>query len=70
MTDSITCPDCGRTSYNRHDIEEGYCGYCHGWTSTIVPDDEYARRMPGGGYLLSEKALADIQEMNERPNPD
>jgi len=30
---SITCPDCGRTSYNPNDIEQGYCGYCHDWTS-------------------------------------
>jgi hypothetical protein len=30
---SITCPECGRTSYNRHDIAQGYCGNCHAWTS-------------------------------------
>jgi hypothetical protein len=26
---SITCPRCQRTSYNRHDIEQRYCGGCH-----------------------------------------
>ena len=26
---SITCPQCGRTSYNRNDIEQKYCGACH-----------------------------------------
>ena len=26
---SITCPRCGATSYNRHDIEQEYCGSCH-----------------------------------------
>jgi ribosomal protein L37E len=31
--DSITCPVCGRTSYNPNDIKEGYCGNCHDWTS-------------------------------------
>lgn len=31
--DSITCPVCGRTSYNPNDIREGYCGFCHDWTS-------------------------------------
>jgi len=31
--DSITCPQCGRTSYNVNDIEQGYCGNCHDWTS-------------------------------------
>ena len=30
---SITCPKCKRTSYNRNDIREGYCGWCHDWTS-------------------------------------
>lgn len=28
---SITCPRCGRTSYNTNDIKERYCGYCHMW---------------------------------------
>jgi ribosomal protein S27AE len=26
---SITCPRCGRTSYNAGDIVNRYCGYCH-----------------------------------------
>lgn len=26
---SIQCPTCGRTSYNPHDVENRYCGYCH-----------------------------------------
>lgn len=30
---SITCPACHRTSYHPKDIEEGYCGACHDWTS-------------------------------------
>lgn len=36
MTDSrtsITCPRCGRTSHHPKDVEEGYCGNCHDWTS-------------------------------------
>lgn len=35
MTDqpSITCPECGMTSYNPNDIREGYCGNCHAYTS-------------------------------------
>ncbi len=32
QTKSITCPRCGRTSYNLNDIREGYCGACHDWT--------------------------------------
>jgi hypothetical protein len=62
VTDSITCPDCGRTSYNPNDVREGYCGHCHAWTSTVVPDDEYVRQNAAGGWLLSDKAVADIQE--------
>lgn len=30
---SITCPVCGRRSYNPNDICEGYCGACHAYTS-------------------------------------
>jgi hypothetical protein len=30
---SITCPDCGRTSHHPEDIKQGYCGFCHWWTS-------------------------------------
>jgi hypothetical protein len=29
---SITCPECGLTSFNPSDIREGYCGACHDWT--------------------------------------
>ena len=32
---SITCPRCGRTSYNPNDVREGYCGHCHDWTQEI-----------------------------------
>lgn len=31
---SITCPQCGMTTYNPHDIVEGYCGNCCAWTRT------------------------------------
>lgn len=29
MTPSITCPACGKVSYNPNDIEQRYCGNCH-----------------------------------------
>lgn len=32
MGPSFTCPRCGRTSHNPHDLSEGYCGACHDWT--------------------------------------
>ena len=28
---SIVCPKCGRRSFNLHDVEERYCGWCHDW---------------------------------------
>lgn len=30
---SITCPRCGRTSYHPKDVEYGYCGNCHDYTT-------------------------------------
>jgi hypothetical protein len=33
---SITCPECGATSYHPGDIEHGYCGRCHAYTSAPV----------------------------------
>lgn len=30
---TITCPRCGMTSGNPHDVEEGYCGNCGDWTA-------------------------------------
>lgn len=30
----ITCPKCGRTSFNLNDVREGYCGHCHEFTGT------------------------------------
>ena len=31
---SFTCPRCGRTSYNPHDVRESYCGRCRDWTGS------------------------------------
>ena len=30
---SVTCPRCGMTSFNENDVEQGYCGNCHDWTT-------------------------------------
>lgn len=32
----IICPRCGRVSFNEKDIQEGYCGACHSWTSDPI----------------------------------
>ena len=29
LPDSITCPQCGKTSHNPNDVRERYCGFCH-----------------------------------------
>lgn len=29
LQSSVTCPDCGRTSYHPMDVQERYCGACH-----------------------------------------
>lgn len=33
LPETIDCPKCGYRSSNPHDIAEGYCGFCHDWTS-------------------------------------
>jgi hypothetical protein len=34
---SITCPKCNMTSHNPNDVEQGYCGNCHAYTSPVNP---------------------------------
>lgn len=29
----VTCPECGKTSYNLNDVMQGYCGNCNKYTS-------------------------------------
>ena len=33
---SITCPRCGRTSYNDNDVRERYCGNCHAFHDELL----------------------------------
>jgi hypothetical protein len=32
----FTCPECGRTSQNPHDVRARYCAWCHWWTGDPV----------------------------------
>ena len=32
---SFTCPQCGKTSYNLHDVEHRYCGACHSFIQEL-----------------------------------
>lgn len=34
---SITCPECGKTSYHPKDIEFGYCAFCNEFTTASTP---------------------------------
>jgi hypothetical protein len=34
---SITCPVCGRTSYNPNDVVQRYCGNCHQFHDNMSP---------------------------------
>lgn len=61
---SITCPKCGRTSYNRNDIEQGYCGHCHafhGLPLSLMP----ASQCPNCNALLDCATLPN--QKHERP---
>lgn len=54
MPESITCPRCGRTSYNIKDIQEGYCGHCQWWTSHPVLGQPDVIMVVGGGGTKAE----------------
>lgn len=36
---SIACPRCERVSWNRNDVEHGYCGNCHQYHIDMVMRD-------------------------------
>lgn len=57
---SITCPICGRTSWHPTDVEEGWCGACHGATSLPPPPGFRWVLFEGGGFLDHVERL--IQE--------
>lgn len=53
---SVTCPDCGATSYNASDVRYGYCGRCHADT---IPRTKL-------GKVLTDQALDDLVAEAER----
>ena len=59
---SITCPRCGKTSYNPNDIAQGYCGGsgCHWWTSDPV--------LGAPEVIAQAEADGAIQPLDERRN--
>jgi hypothetical protein len=48
---SVTCSQCPFTSYNPHNIRDGYCGNCHDWTG-----------VPAGAITPGMQAVIDIEE--------
>lgn len=62
-TKSITCPVCHMVSYNPNDIEWGYCGNCHAYTSPVNPLMK-AKRM-----VAEAKAKQLIEETRRLDNP-
>ena len=44
---SFTCPRCGMTSHHPRDVEEGYCGNCHGWTRGEDRPDRQRHHLAG-----------------------
>lgn len=61
MSESITRPKCGRTSYHPKDIEEGYCGWCHDWTQVPpdakLPRNQLGQRLAPGVWVDKEGAV-------------
>ena len=55
---SITCPKCGRTSHHPRDVEEGYCGACHEFTS----QPHIVRKLIAGAALATERFTDDELE--------
>ena len=40
---TITCPRCGRTSYNPEDVAKRYCGRCHRFHDDMSAKDTFKR---------------------------
>jgi ribosomal protein L37AE/L43A len=60
--ESITCPKCGRTSFNPHDVRAGYCGSCNEFTGEVSGiTDRSAQEL---AIALTE-AIAEIREMKQ-----
>lgn len=60
---SITCPRCGITSRHPKDVEEGYCGNCHDFTSGATSQLAFAEWLVTGRIpewrkkVLEERAI-------------
>lgn len=66
MSDSYTCPNCGRTSYNPNDVRESYCGFCHEYEESEKPEVHNIYR-DGKIHLLNEMCSTCIFNPKTRP---
>lgn len=68
---SITCPQCGLTSYNPNDIRERYCGRCHQWHEQMGVEVWviYSRPkdMPDAAFVLRRQMAIEDKVM---PSPE
>ncbi len=46
MAESVTCPECKKTSFHPEDVKQKYCGNCHEFhdflkmKKTLIPEDK------------------------------
>ena len=59
---SFTCPVCARKSYHPTDVEDGWCGACHGVTGHPTP--------PGCRWALMRGGSVDAGRLLAEPLPD
>lgn len=52
--ESITCPTCGRTSFNPNDVRERYCGNCRQWQDQVELAAQLERFAEHAGLELEE----------------
>lgn len=58
MSDSFTCPRCGRRSHNPRDVEARYCGHCHAYLEQLL-----AFRLYVDDHLVSERWIVTTEPL-------
>ena len=61
MADSITCPICGKTSYNPNDVEQRYCANCHAFWGDLAEGTRVERVRPEDLSAFEAGGLANAQ---------
>jgi hypothetical protein len=55
--ESITCPDCGLTSWHPEDVRYGWCANCEDYTSERMPLNELAERASLSAFGYGEREV-------------